>query len=90
MYIPIEDDRILENIESFILTLERTSDLDSRITLDPVNGVVEIIDNDGRYDDSDTVVHRGDTCNSVYCMGRSKMLPVLLLMLCAARCTQCL
>ena len=51
MYAFIMDDIILENDESFILTLERTSDLDSRITLDPVNGVVEITENDGRYSD---------------------------------------
>ena len=45
----IVDDIILEN-ESFDLTLERTTALDSRITLNPVNGVVEVTDNDGRYD----------------------------------------
>ena len=56
----IRNDVILENIESFDVTLERTSDLDSRITLNPVNGVVEIIDNDGMYDDN-TVIHRRDT-----------------------------
>ena len=54
--VPIVDDVIMENVESFDVTLERTSDLDSRITLDPVNGVVEITDNDGRYDDY-MVVH---------------------------------
>ena len=47
----IVNDIILENDESFDLTLERTTGLDSRITLNPVNGVVEITDNDGRYDD---------------------------------------
>ena len=46
----ILDDDTLEIVESFDVTLERTPDLDSRITLDPVNGVLEIIDNDGRYD----------------------------------------
>ena len=48
---PIVDDTILENDESFDVTLERTPDLNSRITLDPVNGVVEIADNDhdGKY-----------------------------------------
>ena len=51
VYAFIMDDIILENGESFILTLERTPDLDSRITLDPVNGVVEITENDGRYSD---------------------------------------
>ena len=38
---------VLENIETFAVTLARTSGLDSRIVLNPVNGVVEIIDNDG-------------------------------------------
>ena len=37
--VTIVDDLILENVESFDLYLERTSDLDSR-TLDPVNEVV--------------------------------------------------
>ena len=45
--IPIVDDMMEELTESFSLTLERTPDLDSRITLDPVDGVVEITDNDG-------------------------------------------
>ena len=45
--VSIENDTVLENVESFDVTLERTSDLDSRITLDPVDGVVEINDNDG-------------------------------------------
>ena len=31
------------------LILERTPGLDIRITLDPVDGVVEIIDDDGMY-----------------------------------------
>ena len=56
MYIPIVDDRILEDVASFDVTLERTPDLDSKITLNPVNGVVEIIDNDGRYDAYDYLV----------------------------------
>ena len=50
MYIPIVNDRILEDVASFDVTLGRTSDLDSRITLNPVNAVVEIIDDDGMYD----------------------------------------
>ena len=47
--VAIIDDEILENIESFNFTLERTSELDTRITLDPVDGVVEIDDNDGMF-----------------------------------------
>ena len=47
--VSIVDDELMENDESFNVTLERTADLDSRIRLDPVVGVVEITDNDGRY-----------------------------------------
>ena len=43
----ITDDIILEKDESFGITLRRTRDLDSRIILDPVNGVIEVADNDG-------------------------------------------
>ena len=32
----------------FVITLERTSGLDSRITLDPVDGVFEILDLEGK------------------------------------------
>ena len=45
------DDEMLENDVSYNLTLERTPDLDSRITLDPAHGVLEFADNDGRYND---------------------------------------
>ena len=44
--IPIVDDDVLENSELFNVSLERNG-LDSRITLDPVDGLVEITDNDG-------------------------------------------
>ena len=47
--ISIMDDMIVELTESFFVTLERTPGLDSRITLDPVDGEIEIIDNDGVY-----------------------------------------
>ena len=61
--VTVVDDVILENVESFDLILERTPDLNSRITLDSVNGVVEITDNDGMQDDY-MVICRGDTsCN---------------------------
>ena len=52
------DDITLGKDESFNITLERTTGLNSRITLDPVNGVVEVADNDGRYDDY-ILVHKG-------------------------------
>ena len=42
----INDDLILELEEFFRVILSRTDSLDSRITLNPVNGVVHIIDND--------------------------------------------
>ena len=46
MNVTIENDAVLEDTESFDVTLERTFDLDNRITLDPVDGVIEITDND--------------------------------------------
>ena len=49
MNISIVDDEVLENIESFTVTLERTPGLSSRIELDPVDGIIRIIDNDGRW-----------------------------------------
>ena len=48
MDILIVDNDVLENSELFNITLERNG-LDSRITLDPVDGLVEITDNDGSY-----------------------------------------
>ena len=48
--ITIVDDLMVEMTESFNVTLSRTATLDSRITLNPsqVDGVVEIIDTDGK------------------------------------------
>ena len=46
MNVTIENDVVLENTESFDVTLQRTSDLDNRITLNPVDGVIDITDND--------------------------------------------
>ena len=45
--VSIVNDTVLENVESFDVTLQRTPDLDTRITLTPVDAVVEITDNDG-------------------------------------------
>ena len=45
--VTIVDDLVDEPLEFFDYTLEGTPGLDSRITLDPVDGVVEITDNDG-------------------------------------------
>ena len=44
MEIAIMNDGILENTESFSVTLVRTPDLDPRITLDPVTGETKITD----------------------------------------------
>ena len=46
MDVAIVDDIMVESIETFAVTLERTSDLDSRITLNPVTEEIKIIDND--------------------------------------------
>ena len=43
----IVDDVILENTESFHITVERPSDVDTRITVDPAAGTVTIFDDDG-------------------------------------------
>ena len=45
--VPIMEDMTLEMIESFIVTLERTSNLNNRITLTAVDGEINILDNDG-------------------------------------------
>ena len=45
--IPIVNDMIVEVSESFFVTLERTPGLDDRITLAPVNGGIEIIEDNG-------------------------------------------
>ena len=47
--VTIVDDEVLEKVESFDVTLEKTPGLDTRITLNPVDGVVEIIDEDGLF-----------------------------------------
>ena len=45
----IEQDEITEETEFFTVNLERTTNLDSRITLDPRNATVNITDNDGMH-----------------------------------------
>jgi hypothetical protein len=40
------EDILVESIETFGVTLERTPDLDRNITLNPVTEEIEIIDND--------------------------------------------
>ena len=45
--ITIVDDSMVEMTESFNVTLDRTTSLDSRITLGLADGVVEITENDG-------------------------------------------
>ena len=42
--ITIMNDVLVESTESFFVTLERTPDLDTRITLDPEFGEIEITD----------------------------------------------
>ena len=42
--VAILDDNVTETTESFYVKLDRTDDLDPRITLDPVETEVEIID----------------------------------------------
>ena len=44
--VAIVEDILVESIEIFGVTLERTPDLDRNITLNPVTEEIEIIDND--------------------------------------------
>ena len=46
MNVPITNDDTLENTESFFVNLDRNG-LDSRITLAPTRGDIEILDDDG-------------------------------------------
>ena len=47
--VTIVDDLVDEPLEYFNFTLERTPDLDTRISLFPVDGRIAIIDNNGKY-----------------------------------------
>ena len=48
--VTIVDDDVSEGDESFNVTLERTPGLNMRITLNPVDGIINIIENDkGEY-----------------------------------------
>ena len=47
--VTIMNDLVDEPLEYFDFTLERTPDLDTRISLNPVDGRIAIIDNDGNY-----------------------------------------
>ena len=47
--ISIVDDDVIEDTESFSVLLAETPGLDVRITLDPVEAEIEIIDNDSEY-----------------------------------------
>ena len=47
--ITIVDDLILENIESFTVTLQEAPGHDERIELDPTNADIIINDNDGMF-----------------------------------------
>ena len=46
--VPIVDDGTLELTETFIVTLERTPSLENNILLNPMNGDIDILENDGR------------------------------------------
>ena len=42
----IINDMVVENVESFGVSLKITDDLDSRIIFNPANGMIDITDND--------------------------------------------
>ena len=45
----IQDDGVPEQLESFFVTLKKTTGLDSRITLEPVDGKIEILDSNSMF-----------------------------------------
>ena len=47
--VTIVDDDVAELTESFFVRVGRTEGLDERITLDPVEAEIEIVDNDGEW-----------------------------------------
>ena len=47
--VTIVNDLVDEPLEYLNFTLEGTPDLDTRISLNPVDGRIAIIDNDGKY-----------------------------------------
>ena len=53
--VTIVDDDVVEQNESFSVTLKKTPDLDDRITLTRVNGMIHIIDNDGACCNATTI-----------------------------------
>lgn len=55
--ISIVNDSELEMTETFNITLERTDDLNERIILCPVNGVIAISDNGCKYSDMSQYLH---------------------------------
>ena len=61
--VPINDDQILELLEFFRAVLDRTDGLSDRITLNPVNAVVNILDNDGELQ---TILHTPQITNLLY------------------------
>ena len=61
--VTIVDDMIDEPEENFHVSLERTPDLDSRITLEPVEGEILIIDNDGMHSNTNASL---TLCTALY------------------------
>ena len=62
--ISIQNDGVLEQLESFFVNLARTPELDCRITLDPVDGDIEILDFNGKFVYS--FVHYLNTCEMTF------------------------
>ena len=50
VHIPIANDVILEEMESFIVTLERTENVPLSVSMDPAEAVVQIFER-GKYPD---------------------------------------
>ena len=49
VFVSIVDDDVVEETESFTISMERTPGLDKNIHFEPVSGDIKIIDNDGMF-----------------------------------------
>ena len=58
--VTVFEDQVLEETEFFNAVLNRTDNLDTRITLNPVNAVVDIIDNDSKISSENGAILKQD------------------------------
>ena len=62
--VPTEDDDVVEKTKRVVIHLERTDDLDNRITIGVPSGEIEIMDNDSVYYYTPGIVPRNVACKT--------------------------